>query len=62
MVDVEGWLVIKTNLSRGWYEKKPLLLWVYESTYCSNLDNIDKEKYVKMRQQQKIMNIYKGFI
>ena len=62
MVDVEGWLVIKTNLSRGWYEKRSLTLSPYKSTYCSNLYSVDKEKYVKMRQQQKIVNKCKGFI
>ena len=62
MEDCEDWFVINTNLSRGWYEKRRLTLSVYQSTYCSNLYSVDKEKYVKMRQQQKIVNKCKGFI
>ena len=57
MEDCEDWLMIKTNLSRGWYKKRPLTISVYQSIYCSYSYSVDKEKYVKMRQQQKIVNM-----
>ena len=57
MEDCGDWFVIKTNLSRGWYEKRPLTLSPYKSTYCSNIDIVDREKYVKKRQQHMIVDI-----